>query len=319
MKKAAIIIIALLSLSGSRFVAAQGFTAAEKTSIDKLRLAGLSVRLALRTHNGNVATKTASDTAALFGEILTGLDEADEKLVDGTFYTLNAAAERDDAQRDILRGLPRTEYMIRAKARFDTALSELAEARGAAVEAQALRTGDTTYQSTLTTTIFYIDQATSRLNLFDRSLTYSTPPQGVCTTPFLNCIQDEAFEFLGQYGYDINDVLTSSWSALPAGVSYTAYTGALSQFWLIQDSGMNVAFQAAGVVTGTVSSAMETLFGGGTSTVNQRFNGLQTNLVALQPTTGTAVDFPRINQKFSDAWRHDDRFGRAFLLAFGGI
>jgi len=293
------------------------FTAAEKTSLSKLRDAGRSNRNALRSHEVNIATKTADDTRVIFGEIEHALDEADEALVDGSFYVLNAAAERDDAQRDILRGLPRTEYMIRAKDSFDETLAELAEAREAAEEAQALRPTDTAYQAKLTTTIFYIDQTVSKINAFDRTLTYSDPPQGVCTTPFRDCIQDEGFEFLGQYGYDIADVLVSAWSELPTTTNYVAYAGTLSQFWLIQDTGMDICFRAAGVLTGTAHDSGEAALGGTTSTINQRFNGVMVNALALMPTTGTAVDWARIFQKFSDAWRHDDRLIWAVLLAAG--
>lgn len=318
MRKIAVVVSAIIAsafvVSGSVEAA---FTSAEVTSISKLRDAGRNNRLALRNHETNIATKTAADTRDLFGEIEHGLDESIEAVVNGTFYTLNAAAERDDVQRDLLRTLPRTEYMIRAKREFDTSLTELAEARAAAVEAQALRPTDTAYQTQLTKVIFYIDQTVSKLNAFDRNLTYSDPPQGVCPAPFTTCIQDEGFQFLGQYGYDIADVLVSSWAALPAGTSYSAYAGALSQFWLIQDTGMDVCFRVSGVISGTVSDSIDSLFGASTSTVNQRFNGLMVSLIALRPTTGTAVDFARIDQKFSDSWRHDDRLGRTVLLTIG--
>lgn len=301
LKKLAIIIAAMLSLSGSRVAQVQGFTAAEVASIGKLREAGRANRAALRALEVVIASRVAADTRETFGLLEHSLGEGDEHLVNGTFYVLGAAAEPSDVERDRLRALPRSEFLVRAKRELGIAAFELLEARDLAIAAKELRKDDPGYQLQLDRTIFFITQAGGKLAAFDGELAYATP--GGRST----LVQDEAFEGLGQYGYGIADVLITQWGALPQGTDYRAFAGVLSQFWLLQDIGMDVAFRAAGVIGGGVEVSREAMLGGGTGTVNQRFNGIMVNLIALRKTVGEALDFDRVLSRFGDSWRHEDR------------
>jgi tetratricopeptide (TPR) repeat protein len=297
----------LLYLAATLALASQAcwadLTPDEKTSMGKLRDSQRAARSALLAFEQNISSKTASDTRPSFGEAEHAMSEVDEALVNASYFLFGAAALRDDGPRDALRAGPRSGYIVLAYENLDEAAEAIEEAEDAVTAAGALRADDAAYQLQIQRTLFFLDQASSKLAAFDRALAYANPP-----LPVLQ--YDEGFESFGQYGYDVADILISSWDALPAGADFKAFAAVVSQFWLVQNGGLDAAFRSAGVISGTAADSLDALIGGGTSGANQRLHNMMANLVILEPTVGTSVDMPRVRIKFSDCWRHMDRQAR---------
>ena len=297
----------LVFLGLANFAAA--FTPEEVVSLAQLRNSQLAIRKALVSLEVNIATKTDVDTRVALGAAEHALSESDEHEVNSTYLWFGAAAKRDDVQRDKMRGGPRSVFVAAALQELLQTDKELKEAVETVNAAGLLRTDDPDYQLQIQRTKFYLGIAIAKLALFDRTLTYEFPP-----LPVLQF--DEGFEAFGQYGYDIVDLLIAAWNDGYLFPNYRAYAGVLSQFWFVQNSGIDIAFRSAGIISGTVDDSLESVLGGGTSSINQRLHNMLINLAALDGTREGRPVFNAawlriIGAKYSDLWRHADRMANA--------